>query len=152
MFPSLTSRSQLALAHSDAEFQVITEPLSFYQNVSPSKELRDASNEAEQLVLDFGVESSMRIDVYNATVAAQKNIEASGKKLNSEEQRLVEKVVKDGKRAGLGLPEADRERLTTWKKELSQVCLEFSVSIFWYISQWMPALLIYRRKTLTRRM
>jgi metallopeptidase MepB len=109
---------------------VVTDPLSFYQNVSPSKELRDASNEAEQLVLDFGVESSMRVDVYNAKVAAQKNIEASGKKLSPEEQRLVEKMIQDGTRAGLGLPEADRERLTTWKKELSQVCLEFSVSVF----------------------
>jgi len=118
------------LAHSEAEFQVTTEPLSFYQNVSPSKELRDASNSAEQLVRDFGVESSMRIDVYNAKLAAQRNVEASGKKLNPEEQRLVEKMVQEGRRAGLGLPEADRERLTGWKKELSQTSLEFSVSIF----------------------
>ncbi len=72
----------------------------------------------------------MRIDVFNAKVAAQKNIESSGKKLNQEEQRLVEKMVQDGTRAGLSLPEADRERLTEWKKELSQVCLEFSVSVF----------------------
>lgn len=141
----------MALATSDAEFQEIAEPLSFYQNVSPSKTLRDASNEAEQLVQDFGVESSMRIDVYNAKVAAQKNIEASGKKLNPEEQRLVEKMVQDGTRAGLGLPEADRERLTIWKKELSQVCLEFSVSVFQCINLWVPTLLIGYRKTSTRR-
>jgi len=131
---------------------VVTDPVAFYQNVSPSKELRDASNEAEQLVNDFGVESSMRIDVYNAKVAAQKNIEASGRKLNPEEQRLVEKMVQDGTRAGLALPEADRERLTVWKKELSQVCLEFSVSIFQSISLWMSTLLIGYRKTSTRRM
>ena len=131
---------------------MVTDPIAFYQNVSPSKELRDASNEAEQLALDFGVESSMRIDVYNATVAAQKNIEASGKKLNPEEQRLVEKTVQDGRRAGLALPEADRERLTVWKKELSQVCLEFSVSIFQSICSWMATLLIGYRKTSTRRM
>jgi metallopeptidase MepB len=130
---------------------VVTDPLAFYQNVSPSKELRDASNGAEQLVLDFGVESSMRIDVYNAKISAQKNIEASGKKLNSEEQRLVEKMVQDGTRSGLALPEADRERLTVWKKELSQVCLEFSVSIVQSISLWMSALLMGYRKTLTRR-
>jgi len=130
---------------------VVTDPVAFYQNVSPSKELRDASNEAEQLVLDFGVESSMRIDVYHAKVAAQKNIEVSGKKLNPEEQRLVEKMIQDGTRAGLALPEADRERLTVWKKELSQVCLEFSVSIFQYIL-WMSTLLIGYRKTSTRRM
>ncbi|KAH9002641.1 Metalloprotease [Lactarius hatsudake] len=116
----------LALARSDSEFSNVTEPLSFYQHVSTSKELRDASNEAEVLVRDFGVDSSMRIDVYNAKIAAQKNIESSGKKLNQEEQRLVEKMVQDGTRAGLSLPEADRERLTEWNKELSQVCLEFS--------------------------
>ena len=72
----------------------------------------------------------MRIDVFNAKVAAQKNIKSTGKKLNPEEQRLVEKMIQDGARAGLSLPEADRERLTEWKKELSQVCLEFSVSVF----------------------
>ncbi|KAH9080477.1 Metalloprotease [Lactarius deliciosus] len=116
----------LALARSDSEFSNVTEPLSFYQHVSTSKELRDASNEAEILIRDFGVDSSMRIDVYNAKIAAQKNIESSGKKLNQEEQRLVEKMVQDGTRAGLSLPEADRERLTEWNKELSQVCLEFS--------------------------
>jgi metallopeptidase MepB len=93
----------------------------------------------------------MRIDVYNAKISAQKNIEASGKKLNSEEQRLVEKMVQDGTRSGLALPEADRERLTVWKKELSQVCLEFSVSIVQSISLWMSALLMGYRKTLTRR-
>lgn len=131
---------------------MITEPLGFYQNVSPSKELRDASNEAEQLVRDFGVESSMRIDVYNAELAAQKNIEASGKKLNPEEQRLVEKMIQGGTRAGLGLPEPDRDRLTEWKKELSQVCLEFSVSVF---SVWIHGVLISSigyRKTSTKRM
>lgn len=131
---------------------MVTEPATFYQNVSPSKELRDASNEAEQLTNDFGVESSMRIDVFNAKIAAQKNIEASGKELNPEEQRLVEKMVQDGTRAGLALPEADRERLTVWKKELSQVCLEFSVSTFHFISLWMSTLQIGYRKTSTRRM
>lgn len=71
------------------------EPLAFYQNVSPSKELRDASNAAEALARDFGVESSMRLDVYQAKVAAKKNLVESGEweKLSSEEQRLVDKMV-----------------------------------------------------------
>jgi Zn-dependent oligopeptidase len=86
---------QLALAEGEDKFDSIAEPLSFYQNVSPSKELRDASNEAEKQIRDFGVESSMRLDVYQAKVNAQKNIKASGKwdKLSPEEQRLVEKMV-----------------------------------------------------------
>ena len=63
--------------------------------MSPTKEIRDASNEAESLVLDFGVESSMRIDVFNAKTAAKENAEASGQwdQLSSEQKRLVEKMV-----------------------------------------------------------
>ncbi|TFY69553.1 hypothetical protein EVJ58_g360, partial [Rhodofomes roseus] len=102
------------------------EPLSFYQNVSPSKELRDASNEAEVLVRDYGVDASMRLDVFQAKLAAEKNIKASGQKLDAEEQRLVDKMLLDGKRAGLALPEAQRDELMKLKKELSQASLEFS--------------------------
>ncbi|KAG5642147.1 hypothetical protein DXG03_003551 [Asterophora parasitica] len=118
----------LALADADAKFDAGTEPLAFYQNVSPSKELRDASNEAESLVRQFGVESSMRLDVYQAKVAAEKNLKESGEweKLNPEEQRLVEKSILDGTRAGLALPEKERTELTALKKELSQACLDFS--------------------------
>jgi hypothetical protein len=70
--------------------------LTFYQNVSPTKELRDSSNEAESLVRDFSVESDMRIDVFNSKIAAEKNIKDSGKwdTLLPEEQRLVEKMVR----------------------------------------------------------
>lgn len=86
---------QLALANADAVFDAGTEPLAFYQNVSPDKALRDASNDAESLVRQFGVESSMRIDVYQAKVNAQKNLKETGEwhKLNAEEQRLVDKMV-----------------------------------------------------------
>ncbi|KAL0960667.1 hypothetical protein HGRIS_005696 [Hohenbuehelia grisea] len=116
------------LASSETSFDSILEPLSFYQNVSPSKELRDASNEAEVLARDYGVEQSMRLDVFQAKVNAEKNIKASGEweKLSAEDQRLVEKMVLDGTRAGLALPDKERTELTALKKELSQACLEFS--------------------------
>lgn len=63
--------------------------------MSPSKELREASNNAESLCRDYGVESSMRLDVFRAKEAAEKNIKASGEweKLSAEEKRLVEKMV-----------------------------------------------------------
>ena len=89
-----------------------------------------ATLRAEILARDFGVEASMRIDVFRAKQAAEENIKKSGKKLTAEEQRLVEKMLLDGKRAGLALPDAEREELTKLKKELSQTCLEFSVSIY----------------------
>ncbi len=67
----------------------------FYQNVSPEKELREASNEADSLTQDFMVDVSMRLDVFNAKVAAEKNTKASGQweKLSPEERRLVEEMV-----------------------------------------------------------
>lgn len=44
---------------------------------------------------DFGVESSMRLDVFQAKVAAEKNIKDSGEweNLSAEEKRLVDKMV-----------------------------------------------------------
>lgn len=104
------------------------EPILFYQNVSTSKELRDASSQAENLVRDFSVEAEMRLDVFQAKKHAEADIHARGIKLSPEEQRLVEKMVLDGKRAGLDLPEDKRVSLTQKKKEISQICIEFSVS------------------------
>ncbi|TFK73564.1 zincin [Pluteus cervinus] len=126
--PEACNFESITLANAETELDEVAEPLSFYQNVSPSKELRDASNEAESTVRNFGVESSMRLDVYHAKVEAEKNIKASGQwdKLSAEEKRLVEKMILDGTRAGLALPEKERTELTTLKKDLSQICLEFS--------------------------
>jgi len=72
---------------------------------------------------------SMRLDVYQAKVNAEKNIKASGRKLNPEEERLVEKLLLDGKRSGLNLPDKERKELEKLKKELSHICVEFSVSL-----------------------
>jgi metallopeptidase MepB len=71
----------------------------------------------------------MRIDIFDAQVAAEKNIKSSGQwdKLSAEDRRLIDKMILDGKRAGLALPAEKREKLTELKKELSQACLEFSV-------------------------
>jgi Zn-dependent oligopeptidase len=118
----------LALADAEAVFTDLSEPLSFYQNVSPSEELRNASNKAEAAFRNYAVESSMRLDIHEAKLAAKKNIVESGQKLSPEEQRLVDKLILDGVRAGLGLPEAKRTELMKLQKELSQTCLEFSVS------------------------
>ncbi|KAJ7784621.1 metallopeptidase MepB [Mycena metata] len=125
--PSECDFESTRLEAAETEYENLNEPLNFYQNVAPSKALRDASTAADSLVRDYGVESSMRLDVFQAKVAAEKNIKSSGvwEKLNSEEQRLVEKMILDGKRSGLDLPEAERNTLTVLQKELSQVCLEF---------------------------
>lgn len=119
---------KLALAHREAQHSNTVEPLEFYQHVAPAKELRDASHEAAALFEAHRVEVSMRLDLFQAKQAAQRNIVASGQVLAHEEQRLVDKMLREGTRAGLGLPEAEREELARLKKELSAACLEFIVS------------------------
>lgn len=79
-------------------------------------------------VKDFLVDSTMRLDVFRAKQAAKQNIEKTGQTLSSEAQRLVDKMILDGTRAGLALPDAEREMLTKLNKELSQTCSEFCVS------------------------
>ena len=58
--------------------------------------MRDASNEAEVQIRNFGVESSMRLDVFQAKMNAEKNLKASGEydKLSSEDKKLIERMVR----------------------------------------------------------
>lgn len=86
---------QSTLVSGDDRIARIAEPLTFYNNVAPTKEIRDASNDAEALLLDFGVECSMRLDVFKAKMAAKENAIASGQweKLSPEQQRLADKMV-----------------------------------------------------------
>ncbi|KAH9481084.1 Thimet oligopeptidase [Psilocybe cubensis] len=102
--------------------------LTFYQNASGSQALREASSKADSRSRDFEVERSMRMDVFNAKIAAEKNIKAEEGKweeIGLEGRRLVEKMVLEGKRAGLGLPSEKQDELKMLKKELSQATLEF---------------------------
>lgn len=140
----------MPLAKDEGEITAIYEPLVFYQNVAESKELRDASNEAEILFRDYSVDAGMRLDIYQAKLAAQKNIKESGQKLTAEEERLVEKLVLDGTRDGLGLPEDERNQLLKLSKELSQLCVEFGVSRS-NIFLSTPANAVTIRKTATKK-
>jgi Zn-dependent oligopeptidase len=102
-----------ALALSQTELDHVADPIAFYQNVSTSKELRDASNEAESLIREYEVESSMRIDVYEVVQRTAEIMKENGEfeKLGAEEKRLAEKIILDGRRAGLSLPTEAREEL-----------------------------------------
>lgn len=75
----------------------------------------------------------MREDLYQAKVIAEANLLKTGAwdKLSAEQKRLVEKMLLDGKRAGLALEQKeDKERLKSLRNELSAACLEFMVGHF----------------------
>ena len=140
----------LPIAAAATILETRTECLIFYKNVAPDTAVRDASNEAKGLLDEFKLEALMRVDVFEAVRGAAEEVQRSKVQLDAEEKRLVEKMLLDGKRAGLALPEPERKELRKvlrpcvlymvhpWKyaltlglrvqlkKELSQTCLEFS--------------------------
>lgn len=124
-----------ALGISEAILQTQTEPLMFMKHVSPLKTLRDASSEADRLIEEYKVDSSRRMDLFQAKLAAEKAIKASGEwgKLSVEQQRLVDKMILDGTRLGLMLAEDAREELKKLQKDLHQTEQEFRVSL-WFVS------------------
>lgn len=71
-------------------------PLTFYQDVAPSKAIRDASADADSLICDFKADMTMRVDVFKSMATAASNIKKSGKweEMTSEEKRLFEKMVR----------------------------------------------------------
>ena len=117
----------LPMAVDENEFGLESHILGFYQSVSTDQALRDSSTEAEQLMDDFSIESSMREDIYKLVDAALKN---NKEELDPESQRLLEKDYKSYIRNGLGLPEGPkRDRFKEIKKRLSQISIIFQKNL-----------------------
>ncbi|EJD41303.1 zincin, partial [Auricularia subglabra TFB-10046 SS5] len=110
-----------ALAEAEAAIDSRGELLGFYQHVSQDSALRDASADVEVALKEFGIEREMRIDLFEAA----KDAKARANALSGEDERLAEKILLEGKRAGLDLSESDRKELESLKKELSGLCVQF---------------------------
>lgn len=99
------------LAVKSAQCDRTLEPALFLQYVSTDKDIRDASVEADKAVQAWSVDMIGREDVYEAVLDAQKHAAESGTvNLNPEEQRLLDRVVLERKRNGLGLEKHKREQ------------------------------------------
>ncbi|KAI4123914.1 MAG: hypothetical protein LQ338_005061 [Usnochroma carphineum] len=100
--------------------------IGFYQAVSTDQALRNASTEAERLINDYSIESSMREDIFKLVDAALNK----GEKLDPESQRLLEKEHKSFIRNGLGLPAGEkRDRFKAMKKKLSDISIMFQKNL-----------------------
>ncbi|KAK4991943.1 metalloendopeptidase [Elasticomyces elasticus] len=116
----------LPMAQDDNKMGIEAHIIGFYQAVSTDSGLRDASTEAEKLMDDFGIESSMREDIFKLVDAALNKNET----LDPESRRLLEKNHKSYIRNGLGVPAgAKRDRFKDIKKRLSEIGITFQKNL-----------------------
>jgi thimet oligopeptidase len=95
------------------------------KETSPDANLREAATEAVKLLQEWAVSLDYREDVYRAVKAyADTNPE-----LHGEEAKLLAETMRDYRRAGLGLPKAQRDEVEQLRKELSTVSTDFNSNI-----------------------
>lgn len=99
--------------------------ITFYQYVSPDKEVRDASTKAEQILDECLIEQSSRVDVFRVYKKLWEKVKDSAD-LDAETRKFLEKTVNYYKRNGLDLPDDKREQVKKLKIELSNLSTTFS--------------------------
>lgn len=97
----------------------------FMQHVSPDAKLRDEGRAAEEAVVNWGIEVGKREDLYKAV----KEYADSNPKLDGEQKRLLEFVMRDYRRSGISLPKDKREKLKELETEISKLGIEFERNI-----------------------
>ncbi|KAJ3222122.1 hypothetical protein HDU81_010135 [Chytriomyces hyalinus] len=113
------------LGDEDRTLQPLVSSFDFPSHVSADKAVRDASSAADTKWSAFCVETSMRKDVF---LAVQKYA-AKKEALDVDDQRLLDRIIRDFKRNGLDLDAATQERITAIKKEISELGILFSKNL-----------------------
>lgn len=108
----------------------------FMAYVAEDGELREAARASEERIDKYLVDLSFREDLY----AAIKAFAGRGEALGPEEARLLEFELRDYRRNGFELPEAERARVRELSDELVSLGVEFQKNI----SEWDDGILVSR--------
>lgn len=118
----------LPFVYDENEATLSNRVLGFYQYVSSDEELRNASSKAESILDEFGIEQSMREDVFKIVDAVFQKKDSLN--LDPESLRLLEKDRKSYIKNGLDIPAGPkRDRFKEIKKRLSQITIAFQKNL-----------------------
>ena len=102
-----------------------TEFLQFMAYVSPDAALRQKGSRAEEDVRNWLIGLTKREDLYKAVKA----FADTSPKLQGEQKRLLERTLRDYRRAGMELSKENRDKLKALEIEINKLSLEFEKNI-----------------------
>ena len=108
-----------------ARFFIDTRMTTFMESVSPDEAERDLGSRASKETGEFYIEFEQDERLFRALRAFLE----TNPRLEGEDARLAERLERDFRRAGMGLPQEKRERLLAVEKELNELEIEFRKNI-----------------------
>ncbi|MBS1716792.1 MAG: Zn-dependent oligopeptidase [Armatimonadetes bacterium] len=115
----------LALDDLNARLENETSLFVFYANVAPDAATRDQAREADELVSNYGTELGLREDLYKAI----KEYADSKPKLSGVQARLLDRVLRDYRQAGMNLPPDKRQQVKDIELQLNKLQIDFNQNI-----------------------
>jgi len=102
-----------------------TDMVAFLSYVSPDADMREAGERAEVDIANWLVDFGKREDLYLAIRA----FADTNARLEGEQKRLLEHLLRDYRRAGMDLPAEKRAELTEIEKEINRLSIDFETNI-----------------------
>ncbi|MBI5239768.1 MAG: Zn-dependent oligopeptidase [Elusimicrobia bacterium] len=113
------------LSEADARFQEDIVGASFMTDVSPDPKVRRMGDAIDRRTSRLGIGLAARQDIFQA----YKDVAAKGEQLFGEDKKLLEETIRGYERSGMGLPQAQRDRLNAIRQKLSDLSQAFSKNL-----------------------